>query len=389
MFNLGRDFAMSEPGKKRGISSISIHEGEDPLYIIPPIYQSAIFKHPFGEQIRGRELKYSREDNPTVHLLEKKVNALEKGEDCLAFGSGMAAISTIFLSTVSKGDEIVTSKEIYGASLVLLRSLEKFGIRVKCVLNGDLVKSITRDTKIAFIETITNPTLGVPNLPEIVKTCRENGAISVVDNTFATPVNFRPLEWGADYVVESATKYLGGHNDVIGGVLSGKKERMADFWEWRRNLGGSLDPLAAFLIIRGLKTLKLRVECQNKGAQEVAEFLEGHTKVKRVFYPGLKSSQFNKLASRLMPGFGGVVSFEVENGEKALRLLTSLSFIKTAPSLGGAETLITHPVSSSHKSIDPAERKELGIEEGLLRLSIGLEEIDDILEDLDKALKSL
>jgi cystathionine gamma-synthase len=380
---------MSEPSKKRGISSTLIHEGEDPLYIIPPIHQSAIFKHPFGEQIRGRELKYSREDNPTVYMLEKRVNALEKGEDCLAFGSGMAAISTIFLSTVSKGDEIVTSKEIYGATLVLLRSLEKFGIKVKCVLNGDLLKSITRDTKIVFIETITNPTLGVPDIPEIVKICKENDAISVVDNTFATPVNFRPLEWGADYVVESATKYLGGHNDAIGGVLSGKKERMADFWEWRRNLGGSLDPLAAFLIIRGLKTLKLRVECHNKGAQEVAEFLEEQKKVKRVFYPGLKSSKYNKLASRLMPGFGGVISFEVENGEKALKLLSSLGFIKTAPSLGGAETLITHPASSSHKSISPAERKELGIEDGLLRLSVGLEETDDILEDLGRAIKTI
>jgi len=245
--------------KKTSIASTSIHEGEDTEFIIQPIYRSAIFKHPFGSKIRGRELKYSREDNPTVYLLERKMQALEGAEDCLAFASGMAAISTLFLGMLEKGEEIVTSKEIYGASLVLLRSLEKFGIRVKPVLNGGIIKAISKDTKIVFVESITNPTLGVPDVPAIVKRSHDAGAVVAVDNTFATPVNYRPIEAGADIVVESATKYLGGHNDVIGGILAGRRELLTPLWEWRRNLGGSLDPFAAYLIIRGLKTLNLRV----------------------------------------------------------------------------------------------------------------------------------
>ena len=375
--------------RKRGIASTAIHEGEDTEFIIQPIYQSAIFKHPFGNEIRGRELKYSREDNPTVHLLERKIQALEGTADCLAFASGMAAISTLFLGTLGKGDEIVTSKEIYGATLVLLRSLEKFGLKVKCVLNGEIIRAISKDTKIVFVESITNPTLGVPDIPTIVSRSREVGAMVAVDNTFATPVNFKPIDVGADLVIESATKYLGGHNDVIGGVLAGPKDALSMLWEWRRNLGGSLDPFAAYLIIRGLKTLRLRVAEHNRSAQLVAEWLEKHPAVKQVHYPGLQSSHYHERASQLMGGFGGVVSFDVSNGEKAMRLLKSLSFIKTAPSLGGAETLITHPASSSHKSIGVDERRELGISDGLLRLSVGLEESEDILADLEGALKKI
>jgi len=375
--------------RKRSIASTSIHEGEDTEFIIQPIYQSAIFKHPFGSKIRGRELKYSREDNPTVHLLERKMQALEGAEDCLAFASGMAAISTLFLGTLGKGDEIVTSKEIYGASLVLLRSLEKFGIKVKPVLNGNLIRAISKDTKIVFVESITNPTLGVPDIPTIVKQSRDVGAMVAVDNTFATPVNFRPIEAGADLVVESATKYLGGHNDVIGGVLAGRKELLSMLWEWRRNLGGSLDPFAAYLIIRGLKTLSLRVAEHNRSAQSIAEWLKKHPAVNNVHYPGLLSSRHHERASRLMEGFGGVVAFEVGSGEKAMNLLKSLAFIKTAPSLGGAETLITHPVSSSHRSISAEERHELGIADGLLRLSVGLEGAEEIIADLEIALSKL
>jgi cystathionine gamma-synthase len=376
--------------RRRGVSTTVIHEGEeDGADIIQPIYQTAIFKHPKGRLIRGRELKYSREDNPTVHLLEEKMAALEKGEDCLAFSSGMAAISTLFLSNISKGDMVLTSKEIYGATLILFRSLEKFGIKVRCVLNGEMVRSVDEDMKLVFVESITNPTLRVTDFPQLIKTCRDYGTTLVVDNTFATPINFRPLELGADYVIESATKYLGGHNDVIAGVLVGPKKGIDTAWEWRRNLGGSLDPFAAYLVIRGLKTLRLRVEDQNKKAQIIAECLEGNSKIKRVHYPGLRSSHYFKMATKLMRGFGGVVSFEVENGKKALSLLSSLSLVKTAPSLGGTETLITHPVSSSHKNISPVERKELGIEDGLLRLSVGLEEIEDIIEDLESGLRKI
>jgi cystathionine gamma-synthase len=381
---------MDKALRERGISTAAIHEGEEDSFdIIQPIYQTAIFKHPKGRLIRGRELKYSREDNPTVHLLEKKMVALEKGEDCLAFSSGMAAISTLLLGTLSKGNVVVTSKEIYGATLILFRSLQKFGLKVRTVLNGDVIRSVDKDTKLVFVESITNPTLRVPDLPQLVKKCKDCGAILVVDNTFATPINLRPLELGANYVIESATKYLGGHNDVIAGVLAGPKKGIDVVWEWRRNLGGSLDPFAAYLVIRGLKTLKLRVEDQNRKAQIIAEYLEAHKKIKKVHYPGLKSSEYFKTATRLMRGFGGVVSFEMDTGKKALNFLSTLELVKTAPSLGGTETLITHPVSSSHKNISSAERKELGIEDGLLRLSIGLEETQDIIDDLKNGLRKI
>lgn len=380
--------ALKREENTRGLATRAIHEGNsEGIDIIPPIYQTAIFKHPFGAQIRGRELKYSREDNPTVNLLEKRMAALEGGEDCLAFSSGMAAISTLVMGTLSKGDTILTSKEIYGATLILFRSLEKFGIKVEAVLNESVKDHIGRNTKMVFVETITNPTLKVSDIPSLIRVCKENGVIMVVDNTFATPVNFRPLELGADYVVESATKYLGGHNDVIAGILAGSN--LDQIWEWRRNLGGSLDPFAAYLVIRGLKTLKLRVQEHNRRAQEIAEYLEAHRKVKKVHYPGLRSSRYFETASKFLRGFGGVVAFEVDDGEKAQRLLRSFKLIKTAPSLGGAETLITHPASSSHKNISPAERKELGIEDGLLRISIGLEDIEDIIKDLEQGLDSI
>lgn len=376
---------MQREENAKGLATKAIHEGNsEGIDIIPPIYQTAIFKHPFGAQIRGRELKYSREDNPTVNLLEKRMAALEGGEDCLAFSSGMAAISTLVMGTLSKGDTILTSKEIYGATLILFRSLEKFGIKVEAVLNESVQDHIRSDTKMVFVETITNPILKVSDIPSLIKTCKEKNVIMVVDNTFATPVNFRPLEFGADYVVESATKYLGGHNDVIAGILAGSG--LDQIWEWRRNLGGSLDPFAAYLVLRGLKTLKLRVQEHNRRAQEIAEYLESHKKVKKVHYPGLRSNKYFEVASRFLKGFGGVVAFEVESGEKAQKLLRSFRLIKTAPSLGGAETLITHPASSSHKNISPAERKELGIEDGLLRISVGLEDIEDIIRDLERGL---
>lgn len=375
--------------RRRGLSTTAIHhgcaEGDD---IIAPIYQTAIFKHPNGKQIRGRDLKYSREDNPTVNLLERKMAALEGGEDCLAFSSGMAAISTLLLSLTQQGDTIVTSKEIYGASLILMRSLEKFGIKVKCVLNDKLESEIGNETKLVFVESITNPTLNVPDIKGIAEACRSKGATLVIDNTFATPINFRPIEAGAEYVIHSATKYLGGHNDAVAGVLIGSNEGINNAWEWRRNLGGSLDPFAAYLVIRGLKTLKLRVEEQNRKAQVIAEFLEQHQKVKMVHYPGLKSNPNHERAKDLMRGFGGVVSFELEGLESAMRFLGGLKLIKTAPSLGGAETLVTHPVSSSHKNISPEERRELGITDGLVRLSVGLEDTEDLIADLEEALAS-
>lgn len=375
---------------RAGFSTTAIHEGEaDGVDIIQPIYQTTIFKHPNGKKIRSRDLKYSREDNPTVNLLEKKVAALEGGEDCLAFSSGMAAISTALISNVRKGDTIVTSKEIYGASLILLRNLEKFGIKVKCSMNDGLADAIDSETKLVFVESITNPTLKIPDVEALIDLCREREATFIIDNTFASPVNFKPIRLGADYVIHSATKYLGGHNDATAGVLTGRSSGIDAVWEWRRNLGGVLDPFAAYLVIRGLKTLKLRVAEHNNNAMAVARYLEDNKKVSKVYYPGLETSPYNRIGQRLMSGFGGVVSFDVGSAENAMRLLESLKMAKAAPSLGGTETLITHPASSSHKGIDEKERVELGITPGLLRLSVGIEEKSDIIEDIERGLDAL
>lgn len=372
----------------KGLSTKAIHGGgreEGLTDIVPPIHQSAIFLHPSNVNIRGRELKYSREDNPTVHLLEKRMAELENGRDCLAFSSGMAAISTLILGALSKGDTILTSKEVYGTTLQLFRSLEKFGIRVIAVKNEEVLNHVREGVKMVFIETITNPTLKVSDIPSLVKACKEVGASLVVDNTFATPILVRPLELGADYVVESATKYICGHNDVVAGILAGWN--LNGIWDWRKNLGGCLDPFAAYLVLRGLKTLKVRVLQHCKNAEEVVKYLSSHKKVKKVYYPTLNNGC--EIAKKLMDKFGGVVSFEVENGEKALRVLKSLKVISPAPSLGGVESIMSHPATSSHRNLSKEEREELGISDGLLRLSVGLEDVEDIINDLDQALANI
>jgi cystathionine gamma-synthase len=375
---------------KKGISTNSIHGGEEEYNeiikctdIIPPIHRTAIYKQPSDIQIRGRELKYSREDNPTVFLLEKRMALLEGSKDSLAFSSGMAAISTLVLSLLSKGDTILTSKEVYGATLQLFRYLEKFGINVISVLNEKVIDNIKDGIKMVFVETITNPLLKISDIPSLVDICKEKDIILVIDNTFATPILVKPLELGADYVIESATKYLGGHNDVIAGILAGDKE-IDNIWEWRKVLGTYLDPFAAYLVLRGLKTLKLRVLESCRNAEKIVEFLLNHKKVKKVYYPTLNENYEN--VKKFMKGFGGVVSFEVESKEKALKLLNSLKIIKASPSLGGVESIISYPIISSHKNLTPEERLELGITDRLLRLSVGLEDIEDLIQDLDQAL---
>lgn len=375
---------------KKGISTNSIHGGEEEYNeivkctdIIPPIHRTAIYKNPSDIQIRGRELKYSREDNPTVFLLEKRMALLEGSKDSLAFSSGMAAISTLVLSLLSKGDTILTSKEVYGATLQLFRYLEKFGINVISVLNEKVIDNIKDGIKMVFVETITNPLLKISDIPSLVDICKEKDIILVIDNTFATPILVKPLELGADYVIESATKYLGGHNDVIAGILAGDKE-IDNIWEWRKVLGTYLDPFAAYLVLRGLKTLKLRVLESCRNAEKIVEFLLNHKKVKKVYYPTLNENYEN--VKKFMKGFGGVVSFEVESKEKALKLLNSLKIIKASPSLGGVESIISYPIISSHKNLTPEERLELGITDRLLRLSVGLEDIEDLIQDLDQAL---
>ena len=362
---------------------------------IPPIYQTSIFEQPGFTRKSDREvdLKYSREENPTVRALENILTELEEGEDSLCFSSGMAAISTTFFSTLKKNDKMVLPAESYGATLQLGEKLRELGVEVKISWpdTDDIIKSIDKNTKLVLIETITNPTLRIFDIPEILKVCRENGALLVVDNTFATPYLYKPFKDGVEIVIHSLTKYLSGHNDVVGGAIISKKEKIFQLWDWRRILGTILPPFEAFLIIRGLKTFKLRMERHCKNAEAIAEYLVDHPKVKEVMYPGLPTDKYHKLASRLFKnGSGGVVSFRIRGGEEEVKkLMKSLKIIKPAPSLGGAESILTYPVISAASTIPREIREKLGITEDLLRFSAGLEDLEDLIQDLDNALNSI
>ena len=360
---------------------------------IVPIYQTAVFTHPEGGRIRarGREIKYSREDNPTVHAVERKIASLEEGEDCVALSSGMAACASILIGLLQTGNEVVVPKDMYGLTYTLVQDLTKFGVKPVFTNPGtdNVAEQIHRRTKLVYVEAMSNPLLIIYDIERLAEAASRFGACLVVDNTFTTPFNLRPLSKGAELVVHSATKYLGGHNDVTAGAVIGPAETLEIVWEWRRRLGCILDPNTAFLLDRGLKTLGLRVARHNESALTVAKFLEQHKGVKRVHYPGLDSHPSHDLAKRLLRGFGGVVSFELKGtSDLAVKVMRKLSVVKRAPSLGGTESLITHPASTSHKDIPARERVRLGITDALLRVSVGLEDVEDLIGDLDQALSS-
>ncbi|MFB6490447.1 MAG: cystathionine gamma-synthase family protein [Thermoproteus sp. AZ2] len=362
---------------------------------IPPVYLTAIFEQ-IGEarkSDRGLDLKYAREENPTVRAFERAVAKVEGGGDALAFNSGMAAISALAIYLLASGDGLLTTKEAYGATLRLFGELSnKYGIKLRKVFPDTeaVVEALKEKPKVLFVETITNPTLRVLDMPEVLKAAKDVGAIAVVDNTFATPALFNPMAHGADYVVHSATKYIAGHNDVVGGVVV-TKEVDSGLWTYRAMLGGIMQPFEAFLCARGLKTMHLRVKEQSASALAVAEFLAEHSKVREVIYPGLPTHPHYDVARKLFGGsYGGVVSFRVKGGRAEVeKFLSSLKLITPSPSLGGAETIATYPILSAASPIPPEDREELGITEDLIRLSVGLEDVEDIIEDLDHALRSI
>ncbi|MHA1593507.1 MAG: cystathionine gamma-synthase family protein [Candidatus Baldrarchaeia archaeon] len=372
---------------------------EDTGTFIVPIFQTAIFELERNRGLprksdRGKDLKYSREENPTVRALEKTLAKIDKGEDALSFSSGMAAISSVFLAFLKSGGEIVIAKEVYGSTLQLALSLKKFGVKVT-VAGPDteqIIESISERVSLVFVETMTNPMLRVLDIPAIIKRCKEVGATIIVDNTFVTPVIYRPLLDGADLVIHSATKYLAGHNDVIAGVIVGPRRLISDIlWDWRRLLGCIISPFDAFLVLRGLKTLELRVKKHCENAKAVAEFLNEHPKVSEVLYPGLPDNKYHGIARRLFSNgmYGGVVSFRVKgNMNSVIRVMSALKMIKISPSLGGTESIMTYPIVTGAATMPPEIREELGITEDLLRLSVGLEDVNDIIEDLDRALKA-
>jgi cystathionine gamma-synthase len=363
-----------------------------------PLYLSAIFEHPdrrtgkARQSDRGFEQKYSREENPTVRALERVVTKLEKGAEALAFNSGMAAIAATYLSSLQSGDNIVVTKECYGTTQELALNLTKFGIRT--TLAGpeteDFLLKIDKGVRLVLVETITNPLLRVVDIRRISERCKEVGASLVVDNTFATPVVYNPLEDGAWLVIHSTTKYMGGHNDAVGGALvTDDAVDLTDLWEFRRRLGSIMSPFEAFLALRGVSTLTVRFREQCRTALALAEYLSTHPKVESVHYPGLSDSPYHETAKRLFREslYGGVLSFKVKGGQReALNVLKAVKVVKPSPSLGGVESLLNYPITSAAKTVSPAIRKELGIGDNLLRFAVGLEDVEDLRDDLSQAL---
>ena len=387
----------------KGFATRAIHYGYDPLSadgaLTPPLHLTSTFAFETAEQGGARFAGeapghiYSRISNPTTDLLEQRMASLEGAEAGVAMASGMGAITSVLWSFLRAGDELITDKTLYGCTFSFFQhGLSRFGVTVTHVDLANplaLETAISDKTKIVYFETPANPNMRLVNIAAISAIARRHGAKTIVDNTYATPVQTRPLMHGADIVVHSATKYLGGHGDLIAGIAVGSAEDMAEVrMVGVKDMTGSvLAPFNAMLVLRGLKTLTLRVERHASSAEKVAEMLAKHTAVSAVFYPGLPNFPQHELAKKQMDGFGGMIAFELNGGYAAgIDMMNRLQLIRRAVSLGDAETLIQHPASMTHSTYSREEREAHGISEGLVRISVGLEDISDIMDDLYQAL---
>lgn len=337
---------------------------------------------------------YSRNTNPTVEVFEEKIRLLEGAEAATSASTGMAAISNTLHALLEPGSRVVSVKDTYGGTSVLFTEfLPAYGIEVTLCDTNDaeaIEDAIDKGCDLLYLETPTNPTLKILDLERLTNAGHAQGAVVVVDNTFATPINQNPIESGADLVIHSATKFLGGHADALGGVVVGTDALIAQIYHYREINGASLHPMAAYLLLRGMKTLELRVRRQNSSAQTVAEFLSSHPKVEVVNYPGLPSHPQHDVAARQMRGFGGVLSFSIgEDLDLVGALLPRLRFAHSAANLGSVETIVGPPATTSHVECTAEERAALGIPEGLIRYSTGIEDVDDLLTDLDHALSAI
>lgn len=377
------------------VETRAVHAGASPDpaagAIVTPIFQSSTFEYPSGD----RALVYTRYgNNPTQEAVQRKVAALEGAEACLAMASGMAAIATGILSTCGAGDHVVAAPALYGGTHALLgRDLPRLGIEVSYAegLDPAAWERATRPaTKLWLWESISNPLLRVPDGPALAARARERGIATLVDATFASPIQQRPATFGADLVMQSATKYLGGHSDLIAGTLSGSSERIDRAGDTLRTLGGSIDPHAAFLLERGIKTLALRMARHAANGRAVAEFLAGHPRVARAHYPDLPDHPDRETATRVLSGAGGVVTFVPRATQaEAESLVAGFRWIRLAPSLGGVESLVSMPALTSHRSMAAEERRALGMPDAMIRLALGIEAADDLIADLDRALARL
>lgn len=358
--------------------------------VVMPIYRSAMYEE--DQRIDG-QVAYVRYGNtPNQRALAAKLAALEGTEDAVVLASGMAAISSALLSVLRAGDHLLVQDCLYGGTHTLLtRDLPELGMEVEFV-SGDRPDDYERlrrpNTRAVYVETLTNPVLHVTALDEIARWARGAGIVSLIDNTMASPLLFRPHEHGFDLSIHSATKFLNGHSDLVGGVVLGSHERVQAVRMKAQRLGGSLDPTACFLLMRGVKTLQVRMERASRTATELATWLQGHPGVRRVLFPGLATHPSYERARRLLSGSGALLAFEVDGREQAERVQRNLRLFTAAPSFGGVESLITRPPATSHSGLDAQERARLGISDGLLRVSVGLEDFEDLRADLAQALEA-
>ena len=385
----------------KGFATELIHAGEsgigDAVPLTTPIYETSTFVFENAAEVaaynQGKSTKYlySRYANPTIVSVERKLAALERAESALLFSSGQGATTTILMAHVKAGDEVVCSAAIYGGTLHLLGDLlTRFGIQARFVTIEELAEPervLTAATRLVWFESPINPTLRCLDIAKIAAACRARGVLSVIDNTFASPINQQPLALGVDLAMQSATKYLNGHSDVTGGSVAGPNALVDPIAKVRRLVGTVMDPYPAYALGRGLKTLPLRVARHNANAQAVAEFLAADHRVSQVYYPGLPSHPDHAIARRQMTGFGGMVCFDLDGRyDRAEKLYDRLKVIKRAASLGGVESLISMPVLTSQWGHTDDQLRAAGVTKGMLRLSVGLEDAEDLIADLDQAL---
>jgi cystathionine beta-lyase/cystathionine gamma-synthase len=362
-----------------------------------PIYQTSTFEVTDSQrqvEVTHTDMFYTRYGNPTHTVAESAIAELEGTDAALLFASGMCAVTTTVLGLLKSGDHIVAQRDIYGGvTKFFTQWLPKLGIEVTLVDTNDYeqhVRAIRATTKMLYLESPTNPVARVIDLKKVAGIAKQHNLISMIDSTFATPINQRPAEYGIDLVMHSGTKYFGGHSDLIAGIVAGRQDLIDQIHETRTTLGGSMDPHAAWLLLRGIKTLAVRVQRQNENALKIAQFLAQHPKVRRVFYPFLEGNPQRALAMEQMSGGGGVLSFEVDGtGDDARRLAESLRLFTLAASLGGVDSLVTIPVLTSHAMISAEERRKMGVTEQMIRLSVGIESTDDLIADLDRGLGTL
>jgi cystathionine beta-lyase/cystathionine gamma-synthase len=379
----------------RRIETKLIHAGEpEPLIrgaVSMPIFQSATFE--YTGQDSYHDLKYIRLNNTPNHVvLHQKLAALENAEAAVVSSSGMAAITTTLLALLKPGDHFLAQDCLYGGTHdFLTKDFAALGISFDFIDGDDpdsWKRKLRSNTKAFYVETITNPLMQVADLKSIIEFCKTHNLTSVIDNTFASPINFRPPELGFDLSLHSCTKYLNGHSDIVAGAVIGRADLVERILHKLNHLGGSLDPHACFLLHRGIKTLAVRIKHQNESAFKITKYLENHPAIKIVNYPGLESNPGHRRARDLFDGYGGMLSFELKGGiEAAERLLQNITLPISAPSLGGVESLITRPVTTSHSGMSPKELQSLGISDSLVRLSVGIEAVEDLIADFDQALK--